>query len=115
MEEHQQAMEKVKELLVSPMIRTHLDPKLPTILECDAARRKGMGYAQMQKHGEKYKLVKAESQWLSTLEQNYGMTSLESARVYWATQKCKLYLLELPLFQIVTDHQPLVSILNSKI
>ena len=57
MEEHQKAMDKVKELLVSPMIRTHFDPKLPTILECDSARRKGMGYALMQKHGEDYKLV----------------------------------------------------------
>ena len=52
-------MEKVKELLVSPMIRSHFDPKLPTILECDSARRKGMGYALMQQHGEDYKLVEA--------------------------------------------------------
>ena len=114
MEEHQQAMEKVKELLVSPMIRTHFDPRLPTILECDAARRKGMGYALMQKHGDNYKLVEAESRWLSSAEQNYGMTSLELAGVYWATQKCKLYLLGLPSFEIITDHQPLVSIINSK-
>ena len=96
------------------MIRTHFDPRLPTILECDAARRKGMGYALMQKHGDNYKLVEAESRWLSSAEQNYGMTSLELGWVYWATQKCKLYLLGLPSFEIITDHQPLVSILNSK-
>ena len=96
------------------MIRTHFDFKLPTILECHSARRKGMGYALMQKHGEDYKLVEAESRWLSPAEQNYGMTSLELAEVYWATQKCKLYLLGLPSFEIITDHQPLVSILNSK-
>ena len=47
MEEHQHAMENIKEFLVSPMIRTHFDPRLPTILECDAARRKGMDYALM--------------------------------------------------------------------
>ena len=42
------------------------------------------------------------------------MPRLELAGVYWATQKCKLYLLGLPSFEITTDHQPLVSILNSK-
>ena len=39
----------------------------------------------MQKHGEDYKPVEAESRWLSKAEQNYGMTSLELAGVYWAT------------------------------
>ena len=57
-------MEKVKELLVSPTLSTHFDPKLPTILRCDSARRKGMGYALMQKHSEHYKLVDAESRLL---------------------------------------------------
>ena len=37
MTEHQEAVDKVKGLLVSTMIRTHFDPKLPTILECDSA------------------------------------------------------------------------------
>ena len=82
MTEHQEAMDKVKKLLVSPMIRTHFDPKLPTILECDSARRKGIGYALMQKHGEHYTLIKAESRWLGPTEQNYGMTSLDLAEVY---------------------------------
>ena len=42
------------------------------------------------------------------------MTSLELAGLYWTLQKCKLYLLGLPSFEFITDHQPLVSILNSK-
>ena len=40
LEEHQKAMNKVKELLIRPMIRTHFDLKLPTILKCDSARKK---------------------------------------------------------------------------
>ena len=96
MEEHQQPMEKVTESLVSRMIKTHFDPRLPTILECDAARRKGTGYALMQKHGEEYKLVESESRWLSTSELNYGITSLELAGVYWARQKSKLYCWDFP-------------------
>ena len=31
MEEHQKAIDKVKEFIVSPMIRTHFDPKLPIL------------------------------------------------------------------------------------
>ena len=40
MGEHQNSMHKVKELLFSPMVRTHFDPKLPTILECNSALKK---------------------------------------------------------------------------
>ena len=42
------------------------------------------------------------------------MTSLELAAVNWAVAKCKPYLLGLPFFEIVTDHQALVSMLNTK-
>lgn len=56
------------------MIRTHVDPKLLTILECYSVRRKGMGYALLKNNGDSYKLVEAESRWLSSAEQNYGMT-----------------------------------------
>ena len=36
--EHQEAMEKVKNLLTSPPMRQHFNPALPTIIECDAAK-----------------------------------------------------------------------------
>ena len=80
MEEHQKAMDKVRELLISPMIRTQFDPKLSTILECDSARRTGMGYALMQKHGEEYKFVEAESRWLSQAEKQIRYDQL---RISW--------------------------------
>ena len=82
MEEHQQAMEEVKEIMTNFPLRTHFDPKLPTIIETDAARKKGLGYALMQLHGEEYKIVEAGSGWLTPAEQNYGMTSLELTGVY---------------------------------
>ena len=42
------------------------------------------------------------------------MTSLELAAVNWAVEKCKPYLLGLSYFEILTDHQALVSMLNTK-
>ena len=69
----------------------------------------------MQLHADgQYKLIEAGSRWLTPAEQNYGMTSLELAAVNWAVEKCKPYLLGLPFFEIVTDHQALVSMLNTK-
>ena len=114
MEEHQRAMEEVKEIMTNFPLRTHFDPKLPTIIETDAARKKGSGYALMQLRGEEYRIVEAGSRWLTPAEQNYGMTSLEPTGVYWAMEKCKPYWLGLPYFEVYTDHQPLVSILNMK-
>ena len=100
----------MKKIIADFPIRAHFDPKLPTVLETDASRLKGMGYVLMQldKDG-KYKLIEAGSRWLTPAEQNYGMTSLELSAVNWAVEKCKPYLLGLPYFEIVTDHQALVS------
>ncbi len=69
----------------------------------------------MQSHtDDQYKLIEAGSRQLSPVEQSYGMTSLELAAVKWAVEKCKPYLLGLTFFEIVTDHQALVSMLNTK-
>ena len=43
MEEHQEAMEEVKKLMVQFPIRVHFDPKLPTLLETDAAGKQELG------------------------------------------------------------------------
>ena len=116
LEEHTQAFEKVKDIISNFPIRAHFDPNLPTILETDASRLKGMGYVLMQLHADgQYKLIEAGSRWFTPAEQNYGMTSLELAAANWAVEKCKAYLLGLPFFEIVTDHQALVSILNTKL
>ena len=61
MEEHTKAFEAVKKIIVDFPIRTHFDPNLPTILETDASRSKGMGYVLMQfnKDGQ-YNLIEVE-------------------------------------------------------
>ena len=127
MQGHTRAMKGVQGFLLKARIRSHFDPKLPTILECDAAKTKGIGYILMQRHGyEKdehgkdikdkpiMKLIEADSRWLPPAEQNYGTTSFELAGIYWATEKCELYLLGLHHCEIIMVHQALVSILNTK-
>ena len=71
-----------------------------------------MGYALLQRHGDQWKLVDANSRWCSDTESRYSTTELELAAAEWAIRKCRLYLLGLPSFSLVVDHQALVSILD---
>ena len=60
MQEHREVMEEVKNIMVNFPIRAHFDPTLPTVLETNAARRKGLGYYLMQLHNDgKRRVVEA--------------------------------------------------------
>ena len=62
--EHQKAFEELKLELAKPTCLAHFDPKLETRLETDASRKKGFGYAQLQKHDTEWKIVAAGSRYL---------------------------------------------------
>ena len=109
---HDEAFTAVKAALVSPPVLAHFDPKLPTVLQTDASRRKGLGFALLQRHEATWRLVQCGSRFLSDTESRYAMVELEMLAVVWAMQKCRLYLHGLPSFELVVDHQPLVPILN---
>jgi hypothetical protein len=40
------------------------------------------------------------------------MVELKCLAIVWATKKCRLYLAGLPTYTVVTDHRPLLPILN---
>ena len=46
--DHDEAVEATKKALMQPPILTTFDPALPTRLETDAARTKGLGFALLQ-------------------------------------------------------------------
>ncbi len=66
----------------------------------------------MQKHPEGWRLVQAGSRFLTDAEANYSMVELELRGIEWAIMKCRLYLLGLQPFQVISDHSSLVPILN---
>ena len=110
---HTNAFNAVKSALVSAPVLAPFDVTRETMLQVDASVRNGMGYVLLQKHGEIWKLIDANSRWCSDAESRYSVTELELAAVEWAIRKCKLYLLGLPRpFQLVVDHQALVTILD---
>ena len=114
-ENHQLAFDATKAALSSVPTLAFYDPKLPTRLETDASRIRGIGFVlrQAQPDGT-WRMIQAGSRFLSDAESRYAVIELEALSVAWAIRKCRLFLCGLPLFQILTDHRPLVPILNSK-
>ena len=58
-------------------------------------------------------LITCGSRFLSSAEHNYAVTELELTLIQWAVDKCRMYLAGTE-FTAITDHQPLVGILNGK-
>ncbi|KAG0729731.1 Retrovirus-related Pol polyprotein from transposon opus [Chionoecetes opilio] len=109
---HQSSFQAVKKALSSTPVLAHFDPALPTVLQTDASRLKGLGYALLQRHGTKLRLVQCGSRFLSDTETRYAVVELELLAVVWAMRKCRMYLLGLSTFELVVDHKPLVPILD---
>ena len=106
------AFESVKQALTSPPTLSFFDPARSTRL-CTDASRQGLGFVLQQRSGEAWVLVQAGSRFLSDAESRYAIIELEMLAVSWAVSKCRLFLAGLPHFQVVTDHHPLIPILNT--
>ena len=106
---HKAAFNAVKAALSQPPTLAPFDPSLPTMLQADAARLKGLGYALLQQHGHTWRLVQCGSRFQSGTETRYAMVELEMLAAVWAMKKS----LGLPTFSLVVDHRPLVPILDS--
>ena len=74
----------------------------------------GLGFVLQQKTDEEWTLIQAGSRFLSDAETRYAVIELKMLAVSWAITKCRLFLTGLQHFHIVTDHNPLLSILNTR-
>ena len=114
MPEHQTSFDSVKQALSEPPVLAHFNPDLPTALHTDASRLYGVGYALLQQNcDDKWQLIQCGSRFLTDTETRYATIELEMLAIVWGMHKCKYYLLGLPTFKLVTDHKPLIPILNS--
>ena len=111
-EPHMAAFLETKKALVSAPTLAHFDPTKPTALHTDASRRKGLGYALLQKHSGRWRLVQCGSRFLTDTERRYAMVELELLAATWAMKKCRILLIGLEHFELVVDHKPLVTILD---
>lgn len=112
--DHDEAFRRVKTALSSPPVLASFDPALPTILQTDASRLYGVGFALLQDHGSGHlRLVQCGSRFLTDAETRYATIELEMLAAVWAMAKCKFYLVGLQNFTLMTDHRPLIPILNN--
>ena len=84
------------------------------MLQTDAARSKGLGYICLQKHEDRWKLIDCGSRFLSDTESRYATIEMEMLAITWAVKKCKRFLAGREHFDIITDHKPLLQIVNTK-
>ena len=111
--DHDQAFQTVKSALTAPPVLTPFNPALPVILQTDASRLYGLGYALLQESGHgRIRLVQCGSRFLTDTETRYATIELELLAATWAMNKCRLYLSGLQHFTLMTDHRPLIPILN---
>ena len=80
------------------------------------ASRLGLGFVLLQRDkdsDEEWKTVQAGSRFLTDTETRYAVIELECLAVAWAVKKCHIFLSGIDHFTVVTDHNPLIPILNS--
>lgn len=112
--DHDEAFHRVKTALAQPPVLAHFTPTLPVILQTDASRLNGIGYALLQDHGQgQLRLVQCGSRFLTDAETRYATIELELLAAVWAMSKCRPYLIGLQNFTLMTDHRPLIPILNN--
>ena len=109
--EHTIAFEQCKRNLSEPPTLAFYDLDKPTRLMTDASG-KGLGFILQQLNGDVWSVIQAGSRFLTSAETRYATIEKEMLGVAWAVQKCHKFLAGLPHFDILTDHNPLISILN---
>ena len=110
---HDQAFNTAKASLITAPTLSFFDTRRPTRL-CTDASRQGLGFILQQKTDDNtWALIQAGSRFLTGAESRYAVIELELLAIAWAITKCKIFLAGLPHFIVITDHHPLVPILNS--
>ena len=112
--DHDRAFQATKDALAKPPVLQAFDPSRETALHTDASRLNGLGYILLQKDPgtDRWHLIECGSRFVTPTESRYAMVELELLAITWAVQKLRLYLLGLSHFTLVTDHRPLVGILD---
>ena len=106
------AFSKAKALLSSDTVLIHFNPDLPTILTVDASPY-GLGavLAHRLPDGSERPVAYA-SRTLNATERRYAQVDREALAVAFGTKKFHMYLFGRH-FTIVTDHKPLLGLLNA--
>ena len=95
------AFEKVKKAVTSPPVLSTYAPTAETVLQSDASRKNGLGFALLQQQSNQWRLIQCGSRFISDTESRYAIVELELKAAQWAVKKCRLYLIGMPIFTLV--------------
>ena len=112
-EAQKRAFEQVKHAIASSGTLAFFDPNKPTVVASDASSY-GVGGTIMQEHEGILKPVAYVSRTMTDTEKRYAQIEKELLAVVWCCEKFSKYLVGLDSFRIITDHKPLVPIINDK-
>ncbi|KAL5502755.1 hypothetical protein EMCRGX_G009576 [Ephydatia muelleri] len=104
------AFEKVKRLIASELVLTHFTPDRPLVLSCDASAY-GLGALLSHNGPGGERPIAFASQTLADSEQKDSPIEKEELALVGGIKRLEQYLLG-NQFTLITDHQPLASILH---
>ena len=109
----EQAFQQSKKLLTSESVLVHFDPKKELVLACDASAV-GVGAVLAHKYLDgSEKPIGFVSRTLTETEQKYSQIEKEGLACVFGVKRFHAYLHGHP-FQLITDHQPLVTLFSEK-